>query len=217
MSVSLTCLTGLTGQTEGSIVWQGVGGVLVERNGVFVEKICWQVGREVILHSKTVSNTRESMRTIKYLSTVVVAAVGISLQAGAKSWTLNECIDYAIANNITLKKNVLQQRSALEDVKQAQSALMPSLSASTSQNIGYTPWPEEGQYVVSGDRVETRSDRASYNGSYGFNANWTVWNGNQNRNQVKLNKITVEQAELDSATTANQLKEQIARVSSLMY
>ena len=152
------------------------------------------------------------MRTIKYLSTVVAVAVGISLQAGAKSWTLNECIDYAIANNITLKKNVLQQRSALEDVKQAQSALMPSLSASTSQNIGYTPWPEEGQYVVSGDRVETRSDRASYNGSYGFNANWTVWNGNQNRNQVKLNKITVEQAELDSATTANQLKEQIAQL-----
>ena len=153
------------------------------------------------------------MRSIKtYLAIVVVAAMGITQQAGAKSWTLNECIDYALANNITLKKNVLQQRSALEDVKQAQAALMPSLSASTSQNVGYTPWPQEGQFVVNGDQVETRSDKASYNGSYGFNTSWTVWNGNQNRNQVKLNKLAAQQAELDSAETANLLKEQIAQL-----
>lgn len=153
------------------------------------------------------------MRSIKtYLAIVVVAAMGITQQAGAKSWTLNECIDYALANNITLKKNVLQQRSALEDVKQAQAALMPSLSASTSQNVGYTPWPQEGQFVVNGDQVETRSNKASYNGSYGFNTSWTVWNGNQNRNQVKLNKLAAQQAELDSAETANLLKEQIAQL-----
>lgn len=153
------------------------------------------------------------MRSIKtYLAIVVVAAMGITPQAGAKSWTLNECIDYALANNITLKKNVLQQRSALEEVKQAQAALMPSLSASTSQNVGYTPWPQEGQFVVNGDQVETRSNKASYNGSYGFNTSWTVWNGNQNRNQVKLNKLAAQQAELDSAETANLLKEQIAQL-----
>lgn len=153
------------------------------------------------------------MRSIKtYLAIVVLAAMGITQQAGAKSWTLNECIDYALANNITLKKNVLQQRSALEDVKQAQAALMPSLSASTSQNVGYTPWPQEGQFVVNGDQVETRSNKASYNGSYGFNTSWTVWNGNQNRNQVKLNKLAAQQAELDSAETANLLKEQIAQL-----
>ena len=43
-----------------------------------------------------------------------------------------------------------------------------------------------------------------------MNANWTVWNGNKNRNTVKLNKLTEQKAELDSAATALQLKEQIA-------
>ena len=55
-------------------------------------------------------------------------------------------------------------------------------------------------------------DKVYYNGSYGLNLNWTVWNGNRNRNQLKLEKITAEQAELDSATTANSIQEQIAQL-----
>ena len=37
-----------------------------------------------------------------------------------------------------------------------------------------------------------------------------MWNGNKNRNTIKLNKLTEQKAELDSAATALQLKEQIA-------
>lgn len=39
-----------------------------------------------------------------------------------------------------------------------------------------------------------------------------MWNGNRNRNQVKLNKVTEQQSELDSAVTANSLMEQIAQL-----
>ena len=60
--------------------------------------------------------------------------------------------------------------------------------------------------------METSVDKVYYNGSYGLNLNWTVWNGNRNRNQLKLDKITAEQAELDSATTANSIQEQIAQL-----
>lgn len=100
----------------------------------------------------------------------------------------------------------------MEDVKQSQAALLPTLSASTSQSVAYNPWPEQGSFTVQGSRVQTQVNKTYYNGSYGINANWTVWNGNQNRNRIALNKLTVEQAALDSAQTANTLQEQIAQL-----
>ena len=102
--------------------------------------------------------------------------------------------------------------STKEDVKQAQAELLPSLSFSTSQNVNYNPWPETNRATVTNGYVETSMDKVYYNGSYGLNLNWTVWNGNRNRNQLKLKKITAEQAELDSATTANSIQEQIAQL-----
>lgn len=132
--------------------------------------------------------------------------------AEARTWTLQDCISYALQNNITLQKNRVSRLSAIEDVKQSQAALLPSLSASTSQNVSYNPWPEQGTYTVAGSKVQTQVDKVYYNGSYGINANWTVWNGNRNYNQIKLNKITADQAALDSAQTANSLQEQIAQL-----
>jgi outer membrane protein len=149
----------------------------------------------------------------KASATFIVASLALfSLHVSAWTWTLQECIDYALANNITIQKNRISKLSAVEDVKQSQAALLPTLSASTSQSVAYNPWPEQGSYTVQGSRVQTQVDKTYYNGSYGINANWTVWNGNQNRNKIALNKLTVQQAALDSAQTANTLQEQIAQL-----
>lgn len=135
-----------------------------------------------------------------------------STECGAKQWSLRDCIDYALANNIKLQKAKIQEYSALEDVKQSQSALLPSLNLSTSQNVSYTPWPQQGRATVADGYVQSSVDKVYYNGSYSLMGNWTVWNGNKNCNNVKLNKLAVEQARLDSATTANSVLEQIAQL-----
>lgn len=135
-----------------------------------------------------------------------------STECVAKQWSLRDCIDYALANNIKLQKAKIQEYSALEDVKQSQSALLPSLNLSTSQNVSYTPWPQQGRATVADGYVQSSVDKVYYNGSYSLMGNWTVWNGNKNRNNVKLNKLAVEQARLDSATTANSVLEQIAQL-----
>jgi len=132
--------------------------------------------------------------------------------AEAKKWTLQECLSYALSNNITLQRARLTKASAHEDVLQAQAQLLPSLSASTSQLVAYTPFPETGRAQVTNGYVESSVDKVSYNGSYGINANWTVWNGNQNHNLVKLNKLSEQKAEVDSAVTANSIQEQIAQL-----
>ena len=129
-----------------------------------------------------------------------------------KQWTLQECIDYALAHNITLQKSRLQKQSAAEDVKGAKAQLLPSLSASTNQSLGYRPWQDAGTTTVSNGIVSSKVDKHYYNGSYGLNAQWTVWNGNRNRNTIKLNQLTEQQAELDSAVTANSIQEQIAQL-----
>lgn len=151
---------------------------------------------------------------VKKATTILVVAglLSFSARVSARQWTLQDCISYALANNITLQKNRVSKYSAIEDYKQSKAALLPSLSASTSQNISYNPWPEQGSYTVQGSKVQTNVDKFYYNGSYGINANWTVWNGNQNHNKIALNKLSVEQAALDSAQTANNLQEQIAQL-----
>lgn len=133
-------------------------------------------------------------------------------ECAARQWSLKDCIDYALANNIQLQKAKVQQLSVLEDIKQSQSALLPSLSLSTSQNVSYNPWPEQGSAMIAGNKVQADVKKVYYNGSYSLSGNWTVWNGGQNTNTVKLNKLAAEQARLDSAVTANNVLEQIAQL-----
>lgn len=146
------------------------------------------------------------MTTKKALLGLMIATAPLGIQA--KQWTLRDCINYALENNISLQKTVLKKASAQEDYLQSKAALLPSLQASTSQNINYTPWVASG---ISGDGYTKSSiDKVYYNGTYSVAGNYTIWNGNKNRNQVKLNKLTTEAAALDSAIQAQNLQEQIA-------
>lgn len=146
----------------------------------------------------------------KRFGKVLIGAILATIPSGifAKQWTLKECINYALENNISLQKTQIKKASANEDYLQSKAALLPSLSASSNQNISYTPWVTSG---ISGEGFTKSSvDKVYYNGSYSVMGNYVIWNGNKNRNQVKLNKLTYEAAALDSATQAQNLQEQIA-------
>lgn len=146
----------------------------------------------------------------KRFGKVLIGAILCAIPSGifAKQWTLKECINYALENNISLQKTQIKKASANEDYLQSKAALLPSLSASSNQNVSYTPWVTSG---ISGEGFTKSSvDKVYYNGSYSVMGNYVIWNGNKNRNQVKLNKLTYEAAALDSATQAQNLQEQIA-------
>jgi len=147
----------------------------------------------------------------KYLTVMSALLLSISL-AAQKQWTLEECIAYAMENNITLQKARLQKQQATEEVKGSQSALLPSLSASTNQSVGYRPWQDNGTTTVTNGQVNSKISKSYYNGSYGLNAQWTVWNGNRNRNQLKLSKLQEESQDLALQQSANSIQEQIAQL-----
>ena len=129
-----------------------------------------------------------------------------------QKWTLRDCIDYAMQNNITLKQSQLNKQTTTETRKQSQAALLPSLSGSTNQSFGYKPWLNTSISTVTNGTVNTSMRKTYYNGTYGINASWTVWNGNQNHNQVKVNKLSEQQAELTVEQTANTIQEKIAQL-----
>ena len=154
-------------------------------------------------------------KTLLLIGVMMLSTVQLSAQ---KKWSLQDCIDYALENNITLKKSQLQKQSAAEELKGAKAALLPTLSASTNQSVGYQPWKDTGMSYVTNGTVNTKVDKASYNGSYSLSGQWTVWNGNRNVNTIRLDELSEQQAELSAQETANSIQERIAQLyAQILY
>lgn len=147
----------------------------------------------------------------RHLLTTLSIVLAGSAVYGQKAWTLQECLDYALSNNIQLQQKKITAASDHEDVLQSKSALFPSLSFSTNQNASWRPFAESTINLTNGS-MTTNNNSVSFNGSYGINANWTVWNGNRNTNTIKQNKLTEQMAELAVEQQANTIQEQIAQL-----
>ena len=178
----------------------------------FVEKI--------LLDSTKLVSLPTNSKMIKMKKGLI--AIGLALMTmnatAQKKWTMQECIDYAMENNITLQKSKLQKQSATEDLKGSKAALLPSLSASTNQSVGYKPWRDTGVATVTNGTVNAKVDKSYYNGSYALNAQWTVWNGGKNTNTIKLNQIAEDEAELQTQETANTIQQRIAQIyTQILY
>ncbi|MBR3093530.1 MAG: TolC family protein [Bacteroidaceae bacterium] len=150
------------------------------------------------------------MKKIPIISMLALCLMPSSSNA-QKQWTLEECIQYALAHNIQIKQNILSSASSQEDVRQSKAALFPSLSASTNQNVAYRPNAMSTINLTNGTMTSS-SNKVSYNGSYGINANWTVWNGGRNTKNIEKSKYNSELAELQTEQTANSIQEQIAQL-----
>ncbi len=133
---------------------------------------------------------------MKQTLTVVAVMLATSFAALAqdgteKTWTLQECLDYAIENNIQIQQTRNTYLSGVEDTESARADMLPSVSASSSQ--GFTNYP-------SSDVDENNS----YSGTYDVNASMTLFQGGTLRNTLKSLKIqndidalSVEEAEND--------------------
>jgi outer membrane protein len=137
--------------------------------------------------------------------TVQATAVMNALPA---EWSLQDCIDYALANNINIRKGRVNASSSDVDLLTAKAALFPSLSFSTSHNVVNRPFQETSSYV-SGSEILQNSGKTSYNGNYGLNAQWTLYNGGKRLNTIKQEKLNSKAAELDVETSANSIQESI--------
>ena len=90
-------------------------------------------------------------------------------------WTLDDCIEYALENNISISQSKLSYKQSLLQTEQSEAAWQPSLSFGTSYNYGFTPFAE--------------TNKNNFSGSYNLNANWTVFNGRRSKT-IEQNKLS---------------------------
>lgn len=131
-----------------------------------------------------------------------IALLGWQLAAAQDSlkvWTLGECLDYALENNIQLRQSRNDYLSGVEDTKEAKAALFPSLAASVTQ--GYTNYPSSNAV-----------DRNSYTGTYGLNAGMTLYEGGKLRTAVKQQQVQNRIDALAVEESANDIRIAIVQV-----
>lgn len=150
---------------------------------------------------------------------VTAMAFGTSSHLSAQRvWTLQECIDYAVKNNVQLQKSRAAEQTSAINVLEAKAARLPSLSGSVSQSLTYRPFQETSSNFVNGGIATSAADKATQSGSYGVNAQWTVWNGNKTKMNIENAQLNQQLAELDTKQSANTIKEQIAQLyTQILY
>ncbi|HJF42275.1 TolC family protein [Coprobacter fastidiosus] len=113
----------------------------------------------------------------------------LSAQEKPQEWTLKNCIDYALTQNIQLKKSKIALESSQVDSKSARAKLFSSLSFGSTQQYINTPFPEGNSldnYVVTGSKGSSKN---SYTGNYSLRSSMTLYNGGKLRNNIKSSKL----------------------------
>lgn len=134
----------------------------------------------------------------KFLLSAVFLLSGILAHAQNDEWTLQECIVYALENNISIKQSALQIDLAQIQKQDAIGNFLPQVnaSASNSWNTGLT------QNVTTGI-LQTQTTR---NFSAGITAGMTLFDGLRNVKQLQLAKLAM----LASQYSLEQMKDDVA-------
>lgn len=144
-------------------------------------------------------------------ATLPVAAQDTTAMAKPAVWSLQNCIDYAKQQNITIKRSKVNAQTAAVSVAQAKAAREPSLSFSTNQGFTNRPF-QESSAMVNGSQVITSNNKNSYTGNYGLNAQMTLYDGGQTSNNIKLQKINSQIADLAVTSSEMSIEEEITKL-----
>ena len=120
-----------------------------------------------------------------------------------KEWSLEDCIRYAIENNIQIKQQAIQteyQKNALELSKLK---LLPTVNGSASHNYSFGRALDETTYEFSNEQT-VRSNNFYIGGSL------NLFNGLQNYNTIQKNKYQVLAGELDLQSIKDNISLNIA-------
>ena len=106
----------------------------------------------------------------------------------AKQWSLEDCINYAVQHNISVKKTELNQQTAEINLQQAKDNRLPTVSGSASANLN------NGSAInqISNERVSRRT----FSNNFGVSASMPLYQGNKLNLQIDRSQLLLEQNEL---------------------
>lgn len=129
-----------------------------------------------------------------FLGICFVSVLGFSQQ---KKWTLQECVNYALENNITVSQNENTILLNEQDLLEAKGQFLPSVNGNIRHNLSIGNrelFP--GQFV----------DRTDNSTSIGVSANQTIFNGFRLTNLYKQSQLNLETSKLE----LNRIKDDIS-------
>ena len=145
---------------------------------------------------------------MKFKNTIILGLgllLSVNLARGQESqttFTLEECINYAWENNLSVRSNQLSQLSNEIALKQSKMALLPSLNAggSVGKSFGRSIDPVSNSFV----------SRDFTTGGFSANSSVTLYNGGILKNTIKQNELNLEASEYDLEKAKNDIGLQVA-------
>lgn len=101
--------------------------------------------------------------------------------SNVKVWSLNDCIEYAHAHNLHIKRQELQAEMAEEDLLQSKLQILPDINGSAyrTYSFGHQIDPTTNDFI---------SDR-TINDAFGIQSNVDLFTGLVNYNSIKKNEL----------------------------
>ena len=118
------------------------------------------------------------------------------------SWTLRECIDYALENNITVKQQDVARRQGEVELSTAKNSRLPDLSAQASQNWSF------GRGLTS---ENTYSNKNTSSTSFSLGTSVPLFTGLRIPRTIELNRLNLEAATADLAKARDDVSVQVAQ------
>lgn len=106
---------------------------------------------------------------------------GFSVNAQVKNWTLQECVEYALKHNISIKQSELDIKLANIDKSSAIGNFLPNLNSNLSHSwsIGANTNPV----------TNVRENQTTQYTQFGLSSSVTIYNGLQNINRLRRAKL----------------------------
>ena len=115
---------------------------------------------------------------------IILSAMAVSASLfGQRQWTLQECIEYAIANNIQIKQQELSVESSEIELNTSINSRLPSLSAGANQNFNFGRSPSMATGVYE--------QNTSSSTGFSLSSSVSIFNGMRISNQIEGNKLNL--------------------------
>ncbi len=134
---------------------------------------------------------------------IILGVLLASMLASAqqKPWTLQQCVDTALANNRTVKQQALTKKNRDIAYEQARNNLLPNLNASASQN-----WNFGRSLTVDNTYKSTNSSQTSFGISTGLN----LFDGMKMKYNIDQSKADMMASEADLEKTKQDVTMNVA-------
>ena len=107
-----------------------------------------------------------------------------------KPWTLQQCVDTALANNRNVKQQALIKKNKEIAYDQARKNLLPNLNAGVGQSFGF------GR-VVGNNNTYLSGTATSQSTSFSLSSSVTLYNGFKLRNNIKAKRADMNASDAD--------------------